>query len=190
MTYMKSCAPIAAAIALAAFPAAANKGGEDAALKQAAEATLAKCSAISDSCQRATDAAAGVLVFPEVVSASLVIGGTGSKGVLYVDDQFAGFYGLGEGSVGFQAGVEKSSQVFALDATALEALRGEGTWKIGADAKITVVAEGATAQGVSGTGHTEVFVFDEKGLHAGAAVRGLTIFALDEDLERRAATED
>jgi lipid-binding SYLF domain-containing protein len=151
------------------------------ALTKEAEAALSRCKSVSPACIEATESAAGVLVFPEVTSASIIVGGAGAKGVLWVDGKIDGYYGLGEGSVGLQIGVKKASEVFALNADALNRLRGEGTWKIGTDADITVIGAGATEKTASGQGGTAVFVFDEKGLSAGVAIEGVTIQKLAMD---------
>lgn len=152
-------------------------------LKAKAEAALEQCRAVAQSCAEVTDRAPGVLVFPEVTSASLVVGGAGANGVLWVNGQIDGFYRLAETSVGVQAGYRESSQVYALDAASLKALRGEGTWKIGSDTEVTVVSEGASAEGVSGTGGTKAFVFNQDGLNAGVSLEGIRIHELEsEDL--------
>jgi lipid-binding SYLF domain-containing protein len=156
-----------------------GKGSKTATLTKEAEITLQRCKDMSPACADATSSAAGVLVFPEVTSASIIVGGAGAKGVLWVNGKIDGYYSLGEASIGPQVGVQKSSEVFALNGKALAALKDEGSWKIGTEADVTVVGAGATDQTASGQGGTAVFVFDEKGLSAGVAVEGVTINRLD-----------
>jgi lipid-binding SYLF domain-containing protein len=170
--------------ALAAVMLAAPSYADDdnkAALVNEAQATLDRCKDMSDACANSTAAAAGVLVFPEVTSASLGIGGAGAKGVMWVNGQVDGVYKLGEMSIGPQFGVKTSSQVYALNAEALSKLRDEGSWKIGTEAEVTVVGAGATDDTASGQGGTAAFVFDEKGFAAGASVEGVTISRAGDD---------
>ncbi len=184
MRYMKPAslflgAAVAASMLAALAPAHAKKDVD--ALTQEAQAALDRCTSMSAACAQATKAAAGVLVFPEVTSASIIVGGAGAKGVLWVNGKIDGYYSLGEGSIGLQFGVKKASEVFALNGDALGRLRGEGTWKIGTDADVTVIGAGATEKTASGQGGAAVFVFDEKGLSAGVAVEGVTIQRLRPD---------
>lgn len=176
---------LGAAAVLMAAPAAAFANEADPAdraeLAAEAQVALDRCRAVSDVCTMSTDEAAGVLVFPNVVSASILVGGAGARGVLMVGGEIADYYGLGEASVGLQAGVDRSSHVYALNDEALRALEDDGSWKIGADAEITVVEAGAAAQGLAGRGDVEVFVLNQEGLAAGVSVQGLNIFRLDDD---------
>ncbi len=176
---------MAVAVATSVLSVASASADDDAtkraALTNESKATLDRCKAMSDACTKATNAAAGVLVFPEVTKASFIVGGSGAKGVLWVNGKVAGYYGMGEGSVGFQAGVKKSSQVYALNEKSFAALRDSGSWKIGTDAEVTVIGEGANDSTVAGTGGTAVFVFDEKGLSAGVSVEGVRIEKIEND---------
>lgn len=185
MRHSKLAVRVMGAAALAALsvsaPAFANEGTERAALVTESQATLDRCKSLSDACANSTGAAAGVLVFPEVTSASLGIGGAGAKGVLWADGKVEGVYKLGEMSIGPQFGVKTSSQVYALNAEALARLRNEGSWKIGTEAEVTVVGAGATEDNAAGQGGTAAFVFDEKGFSAGASVEGVTISKVGDD---------
>ena len=147
----------------------------------AAEAALSECQSISEACSIATENAAGVLVFPELTSASFVVGGTGGKGVLMVDGAPAGYYNLAAGSIGFQIGVQQVSQVMTFNsAEALADLQGDAEWRAGADANVTVVNTGANAQYITDgdldrLGEVTAIVFDQNGLSAGAALTGIRL---------------
>jgi lipid-binding SYLF domain-containing protein len=175
----------AAAFAALSVAAPAYADHDDAekmaALVKESQATLERCHAMSDACASVTNVSSGVLVFPEVTSASVGIGGAGGRGVLFVNGKVEGYYGIGEVSIGPQFEVKKSSQVYALNSEALNALRDDGSWKIGTDADVTVVGAGATDQTASGEGGTAAFVFDEKGLSAGVSLEGVSINRLEKD---------
>ena len=50
--------------------------------------------------------AKGVLIFPDVLSGSFIIGAEHGKGVLRVGGANAGYYSTTAGSIGFQAGAQ------------------------------------------------------------------------------------
>ena len=79
---------------------------------QDAKQTLDNCRAVAETCAADIDAAAGVLVFPEVWKADLIVGGAGGEGVLFIDGEPTGQYYIGKASVGLQAGVDQSEMVY------------------------------------------------------------------------------
>jgi len=147
----------------------------------AARATLDECIAMSKACNVASSNAAGILVFPELTSASFIAGGTGGKGVLMVDGQPQGYYQLAAGSLGFQAGIEQVSQVMTFNTqNALEDLTGDAEWRTGADAKITVINTGAQAKAVADgdldqLGEVSAITFNQEGFAGGVSLEGIRI---------------
>src|SRR5690349_895745 len=77
-------------------------------LDRAVAATLTHCQQISVSCATTTKNSYGVLVFPDVVKADLIIGGAGGTGALIETGQITGYYNIGSASAGLQAGIENS----------------------------------------------------------------------------------
>ena len=61
--------------------------------------------------------AKGVLIFPQVLKAGFVLGGSGGSGVLLIRDAATGawtgpaFYTMGSASIGFQAGAQAAEMV-------------------------------------------------------------------------------
>ena len=147
----------------------------------AARATLDECVSLSEACNVASSNAAGILVFPELTSASFIAGGTGGKGVLMVDGQPQGYYQLAAGSLGFQAGIEQISQVMTFNTqNALEDLTGDAEWRAGADAKVTVINTGAQAKVVTDgdidqLGEVTAITFNQQGFAAGVSLEGIRI---------------
>lgn len=161
-----------------------------------AEATLAECAALSEACTIATRNAAGVLVFPELTSASFVVGGTGGTGVLMVDGEPAGYYRLAAGSLGFQAGIDQVSQVMTFNTdSALSDLTGDAEWKAGANANVTVIDEGATADAIvdgdlDSLGEVSSITFNQEGLAGGVALEGMRIAAIGNDADEYGTDTD
>jgi len=140
--------------------------------------TLATCQRISTSCASETKKAVGVLVFPNVVKADLIIGGAGGKGALVQNGKITGYYNIGAASAGLQAGIENSNQVYVFrNADALTKLQSGQEWKAGTSADVTVITADANAR--TATGDVVAYVFDSKGLHAGVSADVFSIWKAD-----------
>lgn len=137
--------------------------------------TLKTCQHISTSCASTTTNAAGILVFPSVVKADLIIGGAGGKGALIENGKITGYYSIGAGTAGLEAGIDKSSEVYVFrSAHALAQLKNGSGWHVGAGAGVTVVNADANTQGSNGD--VDVYVFDAQGLHGDVAVSAFDIW--------------
>ena len=142
----------------------------DPAFNESVMSTLHSCEERFPACAQTTKNAVGELVFPSVVKADFIVGGAGGKGALVENGKITGYYRIGSGSVGLQAGVENASQIYVFpDQKAMQPLKeGESYWKVGATEGVTVMAANANATNV--TGKTVAFIFDSKGLHGGVDV--------------------
>ena len=171
-------AALAAPVALLGSAALAEGDGTE--LESQAEATLQECTAVADTCAEAIETAAGVLVFPEVLEADLIVGGAGGDGVLFADGEVQGYYDIGKASVGLQAGIDQKAMVLVFrDEQSLANLTDGSEWEVGAEAGITVVD--ASADSLTESGEPVVYVFDAEGLSADVDVNGLRIWEDDEN---------
>src|SRR4051812_15502264 len=104
--------------------------------------------------------AKGVLVFPDVVAAGLVIGGSHGEGALRMGSRSAGYYSTSSTSVGLTAGAQ-SKAVFVLFLTddALARFRASDGWTAGADASIAVASVGVSGAVDTQTVRTPVVGF-------------------------------
>jgi lipid-binding SYLF domain-containing protein len=142
---------------------------DDSSLDGSVISTLKECQRISLSCASTTENVVGILVFPSVIKADLIIGGAGGKGALIENGTITGYYNIGAASAGLQAGVEKASQVYVFRTqAALTKLKEGPDWKAGATAGVTLVKADANAQSV--TGDVLAYIFDAKGLNAGISL--------------------
>lgn len=145
------------------------RAAEDATVDESVMDTLAQCRQISTSCSEMTKNAPGILVFPKVIKADLIIGGAGGKGALIENGKITGYYNIGAASAGLQAGVESASQVYVFRTSdALAKLKDGSEWKAGAEADVALVEADANVR--AATGNILAYVFDAKGLHAGIAL--------------------
>ena len=138
-------------------------------------ATVEECAAISESCATNLTDANAVLVFPEVIEANLIVGGTGGKGALIENGEITGYYKIGGASAGLQAGIDGSSQVYIFDdEVAVNQLKDGDEWSLGGKADITVVDESASAQ--ADTSGVLAYVFDGEGLEGGVSIDVLRVW--------------
>ena len=121
------------------------------------------------------DAAKGVLIIPKVIQGGLVVGAEYGEGALRIGGKTAGYYNIASASFGYQIGAqEKDIIVVFMNKAVLKKFRTSENWRAGVDAKVTVINVGVDdslstmkfKQPVVG------FVFDQKGLMAGATIEG------------------
>ncbi|HPU50602.1 MAG TPA: lipid-binding SYLF domain-containing protein [Burkholderiaceae bacterium] len=122
--------------------------------------------------------ARAVLVFPKVVRAGLVFGGSYGEGVLMKGDQVAGYYNSVSASWGWQAGAESYAYfLFLLSDKAIRYLETSKGWEIGVGPRIVVVNEGAGMNFSSTTLKDDAYAFinDQQGLMASLSIEGTKI---------------
>jgi len=126
--------------------------------------------------------AAGVLVFPSVTEAGFIIGASRGAGALRVGGKSASYHATSSGSFGLQAGAQ-SSAVFLLFMTqdALRNFQQSRGWTIGADASVTLLTVGATANMTTATAQQPIigYVLSNRGLLAGVRMDGTRITNLN-----------
>lgn len=91
--------------------------------------------------------AQGILVFPEVFTAGLLVGGSHGNGALRRGNATAGYYSLNSGSVGLLAGAQtRTLYVLFMTQAALDRFLQSNGWTVGGDASVVVVEAGAIAR--------------------------------------------
>ena len=89
------------------------------------------------------DKAQGILVFPRVTKAGLIVGGQGGDGALIQKGKIVGYYNTGAVSVGFQAGVQQYGYaLFLMSDSALQYLKNSNGWELGVGPSIVIVDSG------------------------------------------------
>jgi lipid-binding SYLF domain-containing protein len=126
--------------------------------------------------------ARGVLVFPSVMEAGFMVGASRGQGALRVGGKTISYHATTSGSFGLQAGA-RSTAVFLLFMTddALRRFQNSSGWTVGADASVTLIAVGASAQVTTATAQQPVigYVLSNSGLMAGISLDGARITRLD-----------
>ena len=124
------------------------------------------------------DRAEGVLVFPGVLGASFIVGASHGDGLLLVDGAKTGYYTTTSGSIGFQAGAQSQAVIYMLmTEKALNRVRSDNGWSIGASAGVAVADIGANGQITNDTANQEVvaFVMNNQGIQGGVSLSGAKI---------------
>jgi len=126
--------------------------------------------------------AKGILVFPAMVKAGFMFGGQIGEGALRKNGRVVGYYNSVAASYGFQAGVQKFGYaLFFMTDAALEQLDATRGFEVGVGPSLIIVDEGIGRSITSNTITSDVyaFIFDQKGLMAGAGIQGSKITRID-----------
>lgn len=123
--------------------------------------------------------AAGVLVFPRVIDAGLIVGGEYGLGELRTGGDVAGYYRTATGSIGPQIGAQSKSLVLLfMTPDSLSRFCNAGTaWTVGADASVALLklsANGEIDVNVA-RAPTIAFVMTNAGLMADASLAATRI---------------
>jgi lipid-binding SYLF domain-containing protein len=122
---------------------AARRNAIDAEVEQALTRLYAEARGSRD----LVNSAKGVLVFPSVVSAGFIVGGSHGEGALQKGGKSIRFFSMTAASVGLLAGARTNSVFYLFMADeALKRFEASPGWTVGADASVTLVNVGANAQ--------------------------------------------
>lgn len=125
-----------------------------------------------------SQSAKAVLVFPNIVKAGLVFGGSYGEGVLMKGSKVVDYYNSVTGSWGLQIGAQTYGYaVFLMTDEAVRYIEETKGWEIGVGPTIVVVDEGV-AKNLSTSSLKDdayAFIFSQQGLMAGVSIEGTKI---------------
>ena len=159
---------------LSARASAATAADLDRSAAQALQ-TLYKTSSVAADISKHAKA---MLVFPNIIKAGLVFGGSYGEGVLMNGTKVSDYYNSVSGSWGLQAGAQSFGYVvFLMTDKAVEYLDRSRGWEIGVGPTVVVVNEGLAKNLSSSTlkDSAYAFVFDQQGLMASLSIEGTKI---------------
>lgn len=168
-------APAAALAAAMPLPAAAATGPE---IERDARTALKSLRANDRAAEALHGTAKGILIFPKILKAGLIVGGEYGQGVLLKGERAQGFYRLFEGSVGLQIGAQEFGYaLFFMNDNALGYLDRSDGWSVGVGPTVVAIDQGAAASFSTTTAKDDIyaFYFDQKGLMAGISLNGSKI---------------
>lgn len=109
----------------------------------------------------------GMLVFPKVYKAGLVIGGEYGEGALRIGGKNVAYYSTAAASIGFQLGAQRKAQIilFMTD-EALRKFRNSDGWEAGVDGSVAIATLGAGDSIDTNTAQQPIigFIFSNEGL--------------------------
>jgi len=122
--------------------------------------------------------AKAVLVFPNIVKAGLVFGGSYGEGELIKGSNVVDYYNSVTGSWGLQAGAQSYGYaMFLMTDKAVRYIEETNGWEIGVGPTVVVVDEGV-AKNLSTSSLQDdsyAFIFSQQGLMAGVSIEGTKI---------------
>jgi len=151
-------------------------------LEQDARTKLGRLTGSVPAARELSKRAKGILVFPEVVKAGLMIGGQYGEGVLFKGGKAAGFYNTAGASYGLQAGAQKFGfALFFMSDKALAYLGKSEGFEVGVGPSVVVMDEGMGKHASSSTLTEDIyaFIFSQSGLMAGLGIQGNKITKID-----------
>jgi lipid-binding SYLF domain-containing protein len=119
--------------------------------------------------------ATGILIFPSVVKAGMLVGGEYGEGALRVNGATVDYYSTTSGSIGFQLGVQKKSIIIMfMEQSALDRFRSSSGWEVGVDGSVALVTIGTGGSVDTNTAQQPIigFVFGQKGLMLNLTLEG------------------
>jgi lipid-binding SYLF domain-containing protein len=122
--------------------------------------------------------ARAVLVFPKIIKAGLVFGGSYGEGALKQGPKVINYYNSVSGSWGLQAGAQSFGYVlFLMNGKAVDYLNKSEGWEIGVGPTVVIVNEGVAKNLSTSTLKDDAyaFIFDQEGLMAGISIEGTKI---------------
>lgn len=162
--------------------AGADAGSKRAALDANVHGALTKLYAQDPASRELVRRARGVLVFPSVLSAGFVVGGSYGQGALLVGERPVAYYSTTAAAVGLIAGADsKAVYVLFMTQDALDKFRASSGWTAGADASVSVIKAGANIGIDTQTAQQPVigYVLTNGGLMANLSIDGTKVQRLD-----------
>ena len=128
--------------------------------------------------EKLSHSAKAVLIFPNIIKAGLIFGGSYGEGELVANASVDGYYNSLGGSWGLQAGAQSYGYVvFLMTDKAEKYIHETHGWEIGVGPTVVVVDEGVAKNLSTSTLKDDAyaFVFSQQGLMAGVSIEGTKI---------------
>ena len=171
------------AVLLASFGLATGAKADSAAeIDSAADRALAALLKENPGAAAIAEKSKGVLVFPSVLKAGLLIGGQYGEGALRINGATKGYYSTVAVSYGLQAGGQQFGYaMFLMTDEAVNYLESSDGWEVGVGPSIVVVDKGAGMSTTTTTVKSDVYayIFNQEGLMAGLGLQGSKISPIE-----------
>ncbi len=156
-------------------PGAAYAASSAQEISRDADAALQKLYKANDVAEKIGAQATAILIFPNIVKAGLIVGGSYGEGVLKQGGKVVNYYSSVSASYGLQAGAQSYGYVvFLMNKKAVDYVNESKGWEIGVGPTVVLVNEGV-AKNLSSTTLQDdayAFIFGQQGLMAGISIEG------------------
>lgn len=145
--------------------------------------TLRELYGLNPKYKQAADNSIGMLIFPSVTKAGLGVAGEYGEGVLLIRGKDSGYFKIVSASIGLTAGVVNRREVIMfMTQDALDQFLNKEEWKVGVDASIALVYQGASDEFDLGKSDKPIigFIFSETGLMGDLSLEGSKITRIRE----------
>jgi len=152
------------------------------AIDASVDATLSRLYSTIKGSRELVSKSRGLLIFPDVIQAGLIVGGQSGNGALRVDGRTVSYYNLSSLSVGLQAGAQSKAIVFLfMTKDALDEFHNSKGWTAGAGASVALVKIGANGavDTTTATAPVQVIVLTNAGLMGDVSINGTKVTKLD-----------
>lgn len=169
---------IASALCMGTFNGTALAASTAEELTSEADQSLQKLYKSSPVALSVSQKAVATLVFPNIVKAGLVFGGSYGEGVLRQSKGPPSYYNSISASWGLQVGAQSYGYVvFLMNAKALSFLDRSDGWELGVGPSLVVVNEGVAKNLSTSTLKDDAyaFIFDQQGLMVSVSIEGTKI---------------
>lgn len=190
--FVLAAVALAASLPLGLAPGVARAQGEAQTVVDRATLALQEImtQTVSQDPHNALTRARAVMICPRVFKAGFILGGSGGDCVLLARAgngtwSYPAFYGIGSGSIGFQAGIQDSAiTMMIMTDRGLNAVM-DSQFKLGADASVAIATIGGSVGGATTAAvGADILVFAEsRGLFGGVSVEG-SIMSLRSDWDQ------
>ena len=140
-----------------------------------ADAALQKLYKMNDVAAKIGAQANAILIFPNIIKAGLIVGGSYGEGALKKGGKVVDYYSSASASYGLQAGAQSYGYVvFLMNKKAVDYVNASKGWEIGVGPTVVLVNEGV-AKNLSSTTLQDdayAFIFGQQGLMAGISIEG------------------
>lgn len=167
---------LTAVVSLAAASAAQAASAED--LNRDSRQALQTLFRTNATAEAVSRNARAVLIFPNIVKAGLVFGGSYGEGALMKGNTVVNYYNSVSGSWGLQAGAQSYGYaVFLMNDKALDYIDKSNGWEIGVGPTVVIVDAGVAKNLSTSTLKDDAyaFIFNQQGLMAGVSIEGTKI---------------
>lgn len=167
-----TAAVLLGSIGTAAFAATSEDLDRDAAQ------TLQTLYKVSPAAEAISHRAKAILVFPNIIKAGLVFGGSYGEGVLMEGGKVNGYYNSVSASWGWQAGAQSYAYVvFLMNDKGVSYLQKSKGWEIGVGPSVVVVDSGLAKNLSTTTLKKDAYAFitDQQGLMVSLSIEGTKI---------------